>query len=132
MKKNSVVYSDKRYVLEWVDDYPFLSVDGRKYRLTCHPYEPCLYITDEEGKKTAVHNSFDPDCVLELFRSGKTVRSITGREYKAKDFCRMVEYAAGRYDIGIDDAEKVFPAKTGKKGLFYNLIARLRRFFGLI
>ena len=88
--------------------------------------------TDEEGNRTAVHNAFDPDCVLELFQSGKKVRSITGREYKARDFCRMVEYAAGRYDIDIDDAEKVFPVKTRKRCLFYDLFARLRRFFGRI
>lgn len=115
MKKNAVVYRDRRYVLGWEEDDPYLSVDGRKYRLTCHPYEPCLYLTDEEGHLTAVHNAFDPDSVLQAFLQGETVTSITGMEYDANDFCRMAEYAAGRYDIGIDDAEQVFGGRPQTK-----------------
>ncbi|MBQ9359281.1 MAG: hypothetical protein IJT95_07035, partial [Abditibacteriota bacterium] len=87
---------------------PYLSVRGRELALTCHPYEPCLYITGPEGDRTAVHNSFDPLVMAELFLEGRTARSITGREYGPEDFCRMAEYACGKGDIQIDDAEKVF------------------------
>lgn len=111
----NVVYKDGRYTLGIKDGVPYLIAGGKEYKLTCHPYEPCLYITDEKGSVTAVHNSFDPVCTLELFEEGKTVTSITGREYTAADFCRMTEYAAGRYDIQIDDAEKVFGAQKKKK-----------------
>lgn len=83
--------------------------------LTCHPYEPCLYITDKKGGLTTVHNSFDPSVLLEEFSKAKIVTSITGREYDVKDFCRMVEYAAGMYDISISDAEKVFQGNLKKK-----------------
>lgn len=115
MKKNTVVYSDQRYVLGMGDELPYLTVAGRNYRLTCHPYEPCLYITDEKGLLTAVHNAFDPDSVLALFAKGQTVTSITGREYDALDFCRMVEYAAGLVNIQIDEAEQVFGSRPKKK-----------------
>lgn len=108
MKKNNEVYRDERFVLGWEDDIPYLRVCGEKYKLTGHPYEPCLYITDESGKLTVVHNSFYAYDVLDLFAGGQTVTSITVFEYNAKDFCRMVEYARGKGEISISDAEKVF------------------------
>ena len=111
----NTVYKDGRYTLGLKDGVTYLETGGKEYKLTCHPYEPCLYITDENGAITAVHNSFDPVCTLKSFAEGRTVTSITGCEYTAADFCRMVEYAAGRYDIQIDDAEKVFGARKKKK-----------------
>ena len=114
-RNNSIVYSDDRYVLGNEDGLPYIIIGGRRYRLTCHPYEPCLYITDEAGALTAVHNAFDPDSVLAAFAAGRTVTSITGREYSAQDFCRMVEYAAGMVNIQIDYAERVFGDRSQKK-----------------
>ncbi|MBQ7645646.1 MAG: hypothetical protein IJS94_00100 [Clostridia bacterium] len=113
--KDVVVYKDERYTLGQENDRPYLMADGKKYILSCHPYEPCLYITDERGNMTAVHNAFDPFAVLELFYSGVTVTSITGMEYDAKDFCKMVEYASEMVDIQIDYAEKVFKGRAKKK-----------------
>ena len=110
-----VVYSDEKYVLGREEGLPYLKADGEKYKLTCHPYEPCLYITEENGAMTAVHNAFDPSSVLWAFSKGMTITSITGFEYDAKDFCLMVEYAAGMANIGIDDAERVFGGREKKK-----------------
>ena len=110
----SLVYKDDEYELGQMDGIPCLVASGRRFRLTCHPYEPCLYITDEAGKMTIVHNSFNPSVVLELLHEGRTLSSITGRRYGARDFCRMVEYAAGKGELGIDDAEKVFDVDKGK------------------
>lgn len=109
------VYRDDHYILELKDNLPFIIINGKEYGLSCHPYEPCLYITDKDGSLTAVHNSFDPSSTLKSFSEGSTVRSITGKEYTALDFCKMVEYAAGKYDIQIDDAEKVFGTYEKKK-----------------
>ena len=69
----------------------------------------------ENGVLTAVHNAFDPSYVIEAFYNGQTVTSITGYEYSAIDFCRMVEYAAYSVDINIDGAEKIFPKKKEQK-----------------
>ena len=103
-----VVYRDAHYILGQNEDWPYLIADGRRFWLSCHPYEPCLYITDKDGNQTVVHNAFDPRDVLRELRDGRTVTSITGREYDALCFCRMVEYAAGRGTIGMGDAEEVF------------------------
>ena len=100
------VYRDDRYVLGQENGLPFISIDGKKYTLTGHPYEPCLYITDESGARTVVHNAFLPSEILYLFSRGKRLQAITGKEYDALDFCRMVEYAAGKHDIQIDEAER--------------------------
>ena len=108
---NDVVYRDARYLLGRENGVPCLIAGCRKFKLTCHPYEPCLYITDEHGVLTAVHNAFDPGVLLDAFRAGNTVTSITGREYTAEDFCRMAEYAAGRVDLQIDDAERALGAR---------------------
>lgn len=106
-----VIYKDERYTLGQQNDSAYIIANANKYILSCHPYEPCLYITDCGGSVTAVHNAFDPFVVLEVFSGGDTITSITGFEYSAKDFCRMVEYAAGLGNINIDDAEKVFGNK---------------------
>ena len=113
--KAVVVYRDERYTLGQQNDYPYLIANGERLTLTCHPYEPCLYITDEDGCKTAVHYAFDPFDVLDTFSRGETIGSITGREYNARDFCRMVEYAAGMADIGINDAEAVLNWNWNRK-----------------
>ena len=112
---DDVAYRDGRYALGSKDGCPYLAADGKAYKLTCHPYEPCLYVTGEDGFTTAVHNAFDPSALLDIFRGGGTTVSITGREYGARDFCRMAEYAAGMGDIGIDDAERVFGGEPKKK-----------------
>ena len=108
----TVAYRDARYTLGRKDDFPYLRVDGKTYWLSCHPYEPCLFITDKDGDKTAVHNAFDPSDVLRDISKGRTFLSITGREYSARDFCEMVEYAAGRGNISISDAERVFVGRA--------------------
>ncbi len=89
--KAVVVYRDDRYTLGQQADTPYLVANGARYELSCHPYEPCLYIAGKGGDKTAVHNAFDPFVVLESFSKGETITSITGREYDARDFCKMVE-----------------------------------------
>lgn len=109
-----VVYSDDRYTLGQKDGFPYFVAEGKRYFLKCHPYEPCLYITDENGFMTTVHNAFDPRDVIEMFYKGKTVTSITGREYSPIDFCKVVEYAAGMFEIGINTAETILGDKEKK------------------
>ena len=115
MAKDTVVYRDDRYELGRKDGDPYCIINGKEYKLSCHPYEPCLYITDRAGALTAVHNAFDPSFVLRAFSKGETITSITGTEYDAQDFCRMVEYAEGMFNIQIDEAEKVFRGRAKKK-----------------
>lgn len=107
-KWKHVVYSDADYTLGWMDGTVYLTAGGRGFRLSGHPFEPCLYITDEKGNLSIVHHSFEPSSILEAFCEGRPVTSVTGRRYSARDFCRMVEYAAGKGEMDMDDAEQVF------------------------
>ena len=45
---------NERYMFGEENGYICVIADGKRYILTCHPYEPCLFITDETGIKTAV------------------------------------------------------------------------------
>lgn len=103
------------YELGEQDGVPFVAGSGGRYTLSCHPYDPCLYITDENGVRTVVRNAFDPATALAVFREGRTLRSATGREYSERDFCEMVAFAAGKGVITIDEAEKVFGGKKEEK-----------------
>ena len=115
VNETDVVYQDDRYTLGREDDIAYLIADKKRYILTSHPYEPCLYITDENHVLTSVHNAFDPLNVLESFKKGDMIMSITGFEYNANDFCSMVEYAAGMGDINIDFAENVLKNQKKRK-----------------
>ncbi len=110
------VYRDERFVLGAENGNPYLLAKGRRFTLSCHPYEPCLYIRDESGSLTVVHNAFDPVWVLDAFRNSRTVTSITGLVYTARDFCRMVENAVNCFDIRIDEAEQIFGEGKKKAG----------------
>ena len=114
-KRDNIVFSDDHYTLGKKDGDIYVIADGKRYTLSCHPYEPCLYITDENGFMSAIHNAFDPESVLYCFRRGETITSITGFEYDAKDFCRMVDYASDLVNAGIDDAERVFGGRAKSK-----------------
>lgn len=113
-KKNFVAYSDERYTLGVENDTPYIIIENERYTFSCHPFEPCLYIKSENGFTTALHNSFEPFYLTDAFRDGKTVTSITGFKYTARDFCDLVDYVKNAGDIGIDDAERIFGDRKNK------------------
>ena len=67
--KSMTVYKDEKYTLGTEDGIAYLIANGRRLTLSCHPYEPCLYIKDEAGNLTVVHNAFDPSAVRVEFYS---------------------------------------------------------------
>ncbi len=129
----TAVYRDERFVFGQKGGQPCIRAGEKEYILTCHPYEPCLYISDADGSMTVVHNAFDPSVVLDEFAKKNKVTSITGYTYNAEDFCRMVEYAAGQGEITISDAEKLFgdwknrEQKKPKDGLVKKLLIYLKK-----
>jgi hypothetical protein len=106
---DKIVYKDGMYTLGEKDGLAWLEVNGIPLKLTCQPYEPCMYITQADGKTTTVHNAFDPSVALDLFASGGTMSSITGRVYRVWDFCGLVWNTVtywGPQEVQIDDAER--------------------------
>ena len=112
----SLVYKDDEYALGQVDGIPCLVAGGHRFRLTCHPYEPCMYIRDRERLVAVIHNAFNPLDLMEAFAKGKTVTSISGKVYDAKAFCVTIEYAASYlYDTDISYVEGALAVKKLKE-----------------
>lgn len=121
-----IVYCDDDFTLLQKGGTPYLMAGGVRFMLGCHPYEPCLHITADDGSTTLVHNAFNPIDLLEVFRDGRCVSSITGRRYSARDFCRMVQFAAGKGELGIDDAESIFEECPTEAGLIIDKMSLVK------
>ena len=89
---NMIVYMDDRYALIQERGKAFFISEGRLYRLSCHPYEPCTYINIGNGIFISIHNAFDPLSVVEIFARGKTVTSLSGKVYDGRQFCEMLDF----------------------------------------
>ena len=103
MGKEILLRPDERFALGIKDGKAFFEADGKTYILSCHPYEPCMYLSDGIGIVTVIHNAFDPAFVLETFESGQTVESVTLTRYDLQAFCEMLAFAAVHFsdtDIG--------------------------------
>ena len=113
--RDVVVYSDDKFVLGQRNGEPYLEADGKKYSLSCHPYEPCMYIKSNGVLVAVINNAFDPSVVLKAFAKGKTVDSISGKVYEAEDFCEMLAFAANNlYDTDISYVEGAIAAEKLK------------------
>ena len=100
---------DNTFTLEERGGFVWLDFNGKSLKLTCQPCEPCMYISQADGKVTTLHNSFNPSVVLEMFAEGSTVSSITGRVYRPADFCGLIWNTVmewGPQGVQIDDAER--------------------------
>ena len=115
MENKRILYSDDRYMLFEKDKILYLKTESGIFSLTSTPYEPCLYITDETGKTSIVHNAFTADEIIYFALNNLKFKSITGFKYGIKDFCIMAEYASKAGDISIDIAEKVFESRAKNK-----------------
>ena len=116
LNKDMIVYKDERYTLELKDKDPYLTVGGKTYQLSCHPYEPCTYIREGERLVSVIHNAFDTSYVIEAFSKGETVTSISGKLYDAESFCTLIAFAADSlYDTDISYAESALAVKELKE-----------------
>lgn len=101
--KDVIVYQDDEYILGQKDETAYVKTNSAYYTLSSHGYEPCLYI----NSSTTIHNAWETIEILETFSTGGQIKSITGRKYNAKDFCKFVERASGYGNINIDEAERL-------------------------
>lgn len=107
----TIVYQNGPFILGNRDGLAWLEVNGTPLKLTGQPYEPCMYISQADGKITTLRNSFNPSVVLDLFVDGGAVSSITGRVYRPRDFCGLVWHTVTEYGpqaVQIDDAERSY------------------------
>ena len=90
---------------------------GITYRLSSHPYEPCLYLWKGDEIVCALHNAYNPEQLVDAFTAGKTVKTNYGKdydkEYDEKSFCRIL---AAALDSGQNNMDFFYAAtKLAKK-----------------
>ncbi len=103
---NMIVYMDDRFALFQERERVCFVSEGKCYRLTCHPYEPCIYIHLNKDVYVSIHNAFDPYKVVESFALGKRVTSISGKIYDGRRFCEMLDHTIRHYsDVDISYIE---------------------------
>ena len=57
-----VVFRNDRYLLGVEKNQPVIYIDGRRYEISGHYYEPVTWFTDGEGHGATIHD-FEPLCV---------------------------------------------------------------------
>lgn len=117
LPKDCVVYSDRRYRLAMENGRAVYYVDGARYEIGGHYYEPCIWLTGDNGGGVTIH-----DCDAgkwENFAKGRVSLMITGRELDPIDLCRMFEYSlyAGKKEQWFSSAkaDEMFGDKPKQK-----------------
>ena len=80
MNDSFEVYSGGGYVLGIEDGLLYARIGGETYKLTCHPYEPCLYITDGGGRVTSLKKAApEADAKLRAIYEAQQTEAASGR-----------------------------------------------------
>jgi hypothetical protein len=86
------------------------------YRLSSHPYEPCLYLWCGDKLVCVLHSAYNTEELVEAFTAGKTVKTNFGKdydkEYDETGFCRVL---AAAIDSGRSDMDFFYAAKLAKE-----------------
>ena len=90
-----------KYSLDNIDDKVIFTYEGKEYELRSHPYEPCLYIYENDEMIKILHNAFEVYNLVERFESGETEIGPDGTEYDKEAFCKVLAAALGdeRYEM---------------------------------
>ena len=86
------------------------------YRLSSHPYEPCLFLYRGDELVCVLHNAYNPEHLVKAFSAGETVKTNYGKdydkEYDEKGFCKVL---AAALDSGRGDMDLFYAAKLAKE-----------------
>lgn len=101
--------------LDYSGDTVTYTYMGKTYRLTSYPYEPCLYLWENDTRVCTLHNAYNTWHLKEVFSAGKTVSTNYGKDYDKEfdeaGFCRVL---AAALDSGRDDMDLFYAAKLAK------------------
>ena len=123
------VHVEAGLLLAIVDGEAWLVERTERWRLSCHPCEPCTYIrpAGDDNGLIVIHNAFSIPEALEALAAKTAVVSITGRSWAGAGFCRVVLAAVhgGRTEYRIDEVERA-AAEAMPHG--FRVISNLLRF----
>ena len=86
---------------------------GTTYRLSSHPYEPCLYLFLGDQLVCVLHNAYTVEHLVNAFSAGKPVKTCFGKnydkEYDEAAFCRILAAVldSGHVDLDFFDAAEL-------------------------
>ena len=95
---------------------------GITYRLSSHPYEPCLYLRKGDECVCTLHNAYNPEDLAAAFSEGKTVSTNYAKDYVKEfdetGFCRVLAAAldSGRGEMDLFYAAVKLQAVPEGKG----------------
>ncbi len=89
------------YSLENIGDKVIFTYEGKEYELGSHPYEPCLYIYQNDEMIKILRNSFEVYDLVERFEAGETLIAPDSSEYDKDLFCKVLAAALNdeRYEM---------------------------------
>lgn len=94
---NNILFKNNKYELGYDPTYSlgmmYIIIDGNRYELSCHSYEPCTYIyTQNEKVNIAMSHAFDLSFVINAFKAGRNY--IGGNQYRDISplrFCQIID-----------------------------------------
>lgn len=102
------LFHEGSVLLADVDGELYLVEDKTHYRISSHPYEPCTYIHQADGKLIIIHNAIDISDIYRAAQTNETIGMITGNEYSTREICRLLLCATklSLYEMDISYLER--------------------------
>ena len=115
--KSEAFIEEEFGTLDLSPDEVTYTYNNETYRLSSHPYEPCLYLYKGDKLVCTLNNAYNPEQLVKAFTAGETVKTNYGKdydkEYDEAGFCRVL---AAALDSGLDNMDFFYAAKLAKEG----------------
>lgn len=89
---DKVLYQDNKFELAYNEKGMYLDINGERYILSCHPYNPSTYIKSQDGTVNIEASAgFDLSFVVQDFENGQNTYHWRYKEISPLRFCEMME-----------------------------------------
>ena len=90
---DEIIYQSNLITLYHHLDSLFFIYNNTTYQLTSHPFEPCLYVSQEEKIVRMIHNAFTIEEMMDVARGEYQITSVTGKKYDIESICEVLSGA---------------------------------------
>lgn len=85
----TILYEDNQFEFAIDEIGLYLCIDGKRYGLSSHPYEPCTYIESQDGTtKIVMHDAYDFGFLIS--KSEKGTWEWIYDKINPKQFCEII------------------------------------------
>ncbi len=96
------LYQEGEILLGDEDGTLYLYKGTEGFRISGHPYEPCIYLERKDGSLVTIHNAFTVEELRGLAETEGMIRMITGDEYDLKGVCELLLLSAELSQTDVD------------------------------